>query len=353
MKSKAARQREGLRALRLVLLGCLLALGGLAVALFASSARAEGGGGQPSEAPLIAVGQTYIGNSADHQPNGEGVDFWLLPPLLTDDVVTVAWQSPTHANFLCLDMEVDDYSWGKAPCNASSDYDVSGTGSERTRLSASHGTSQAFLEFHSCCGLSEAPYNFVVESIQHAIGVNLTPVTSVAADGSLDGSAGLANGTPVPNGLSFTLSAAWQHGQAQYGAISSSGKLAFQLALPAETAGKPVTFTITRPADAQYQEAKSASQKITVQAPPAPPPACVVPSLGTRRLGSVERRIRAAHCTVDLIRHVHSRLRRGQVVGLSPRSGTRLTSGAFVAIVVSSGPKDRRRRRASGIRKGA
>lgn len=40
MKSKAARQRDGLRALRLVLLGCLLVLGGLTVALFASSARA-------------------------------------------------------------------------------------------------------------------------------------------------------------------------------------------------------------------------------------------------------------------------------------------------------------------------
>jgi hypothetical protein len=68
-----------------------------------------------------------------------------------------------------------------------------------------------------------------------------------------------------------------------------------------------------------------------------PPHACVVPRLrGSRRLRAVKRRIRAAHCTIGTIRHTpRTRLRRGLVVRLSPRSGRRLAHGAPVSIVVS------------------
>ncbi len=86
-----------------------------------------------------------------------------------------------------------------------------------------------------------------------------------------------------------------------------------------------------------------ASAAVTV-ATPHPP--CVVPSLGgDRGIGAVERRIKSAHCAVGALRYTHSsRYRRGTVIGLSPRPGTRLAFHAAVGIVVSSGRPPRHRR---------
>jgi hypothetical protein len=69
----------------------------------------------------------------------------------------------------------------------------------------------------------------------------------------------------------------------------------------------------------------------------APPRRCVVPKLPhNRRLSTVKRRIRAAHCKVGAIRFSrHTHVRRGRVVRLSPRSGRRLAHNALVSIVVS------------------
>jgi hypothetical protein len=65
--------------------------------------------------------------------------------------------------------------------------------------------------------------------------------------------------------------------------------------------------------------------------------ACVVPRLPRgRHLSAVERRIRASHCSVGRIRHTRrTRLRRGLVVRLSPRSGRHLRRGARVDVVLS------------------
>jgi hypothetical protein len=89
----------------------------------------------------------------------------------------------------------------------------------------------------------------------------------------------------------------------------------------------------------------SASAQIAVNVPPPP---CVVPSFTTRmHLSTVERRIRADHCTVGKITSALSKhVRRGAVIRLSSRPGTRLSAQAAVAIVVSKGrPRHRNRRR--------
>jgi hypothetical protein len=70
-----------------------------------------------------------------------------------------------------------------------------------------------------------------------------------------------------------------------------------------------------------------------------PPPPCVVPgfTIGSP-LASEEGRLRAASCSVGAIHYAASaNVRRGGVIGLNPRPGTTIATGAPVAIYVSAG----------------
>jgi len=83
------------------------------------------------------------------------------------------------------------------------------------------------------------------------------------------------------------------------------------------------------------------------QAPPSPPPPasppvvastprpCVVPNVHGKTLRRAAAAIRASSCRVGRIRYVRSRLRRGLVIGESPKPGTRLRNRARVNLAVS------------------
>ncbi|MFZ1927233.1 MAG: hypothetical protein WAU42_13960 [Solirubrobacteraceae bacterium] len=79
----------------------------------------------------------------------------------------------------------------------------------------------------------------------------------------------------------------------------------------------------------------------TPPSPPPPPPApsCVVPRFNSRmHLATVERRIRAGHCSVGPVTYERSRrVKSGEVIRLGSRPGTHLRHGARVLILVSSG----------------
>jgi hypothetical protein len=260
-----------------------LAAGLAIVLLLPDPALAASAGLKPSEAPLIAVGQHYFGNTA-HSPNvyGKAVDFWRLPPLLIGDAITVAWQvTDNNVPNLCLAQDVDDYSWAEEGhwCNGSQRYQVSGSGNARSTIQAKSTTSAAFLEFWGGeCESCNQPYDFTIESIQHAIGVGLTAVTEITSTSTLTGSANLSNGSPVPDGMAFALSASWvtpvnkaSHHRL-YTATSGGGVLAFPLNLPSSAEGKPVSLTVTRPADPQYLAASSPAIEATVaKLAPSPP----------------------------------------------------------------------------------
>jgi hypothetical protein len=83
-----------------------------------------------------------------------------------------------------------------------------------------------------------------------------------------------------------------------------------------------------------------------VASPPPPPPPCVVPSFRSNtRLSTIEGRIRAAHCSVGKIHYASSRrYRRGILIKLSPRPGTRLPSNAAIGVLLSSGRAVRHKR---------
>lgn len=78
---------------------------------------------------------------------------------------------------------------------------------------------------------------------------------------------------------------------------------------------------------------------IYVGSPPAPP-ACKVPKVATgTTLNKAKASIVAAHCSVGAITYAYSRtVLRGEILSLSPASGSVLGSGAPVALRVSAGP---------------
>jgi hypothetical protein len=252
------------------LLGCFVALLGLVAIV--SPAWAEGGGAQPSEAPPVAPGQTYFGNTQAHGigPSHRQWELWRLPPLVSDDRLTVAWAwtgQSDYENTVCLALDVDDFSWGNDTCNGSSRLTPSATGSERATITVPRGSANAFLEFSSCCGPPlSGPYRFVVEAVQHALGISFVAMPSkLRANGVVRAAADLASGAPVPDGLRFTLSASWQRGSARTTALSTGGTLAFQLRLPRSARGQVVSLLVSRPADQQYQAGKSPVRRVVVR----------------------------------------------------------------------------------------
>lgn len=70
-----------------------------------------------------------------------------------------------------------------------------------------------------------------------------------------------------------------------------------------------------------------------------PPPPCVVPRLLPHTtLAAFERRLSAAHCRAGHVsRAFSSRHRRGEVIAVTPRPGTRRANGTTVTILVSRG----------------
>ena len=78
--------------------------------------------------------------------------------------------------------------------------------------------------------------------------------------------------------------------------------------------------------------------------PSGPAVRCTVPAAAHRRLGVVERALRGEHCTVGAVRvRRDRRVKRGRVITLSAPAGSRFSAGHRVSIVVSAGPRRRRR----------
>jgi hypothetical protein len=254
----------------------------LAVAVCATTltvavgAAIAAGGLTPSQAPGVVVGQHYFGNTG-HDPispivygTNTAFDFWKLPALLSNDVVTVAWSSQARDNLLCIGENFDDYSWGDHSCNGSNRFEVSNTGSSRDLISVKAPSASAYLQvsgdFMNGMYDDRGPYDFTVESIQHQLGVNLQRIFALARNGLVKGSAVLSDGSAVPDGAVFVLHASYRGGQKTVGAKTSGGKgqLVFKLKLPVAVhkARKVITLTITRAQDGQYQAGRSASLKV-------------------------------------------------------------------------------------------
>jgi hypothetical protein len=217
---------------------------------------------------------------------------------------------------MLLAQGIDDFNWGSIFDSASegSQYHLSGSGSARTEIVVQATDSASYLEFYA--GAYETnptyyetyPYDFTVEPILHYLAVAIPPVTTVSANGILSATANLANGLPVPDGVTFVLSVAWSEGGiASYSGVSSGGIVNFQLALPETAWGKNVRFIVSHPADGTYQAVNSSGAHIKVTKPaPTPPSPCVLAKRRTRSLGRQLKRLkRQARSARGINRRAH------------------------------------------------
>lgn len=262
--------------------------------LLASTATAfEGGGRKPSEAPLITYGQRYSGQLNNHRDDANyggyvDVAIYRLPPVSARDQVTVSWHALpfTHRTGefpICMNLVqgINDFSWGETfgktlehSCSEGGPlYRLSGSGTAQTLVTTQETNSTStYIEFSSRANetteLETYPYDFSVEAPRHYLGVAFTPVSKVATNGSLHANVTNADGSPAPDGLSFTLTATWSGGGiATYTAATVGGGLTYGLALPETAAGKSVTFQIARGADSTYQGAETSKLSLSVSKP--------------------------------------------------------------------------------------
>lgn len=267
-----------------------------------SAAAFEGGGRSPSQAPTIAIGQHYTGQLNNHRDdanysNYAEVAFWRLPPTSTRDVVTVDWRSApfTHESgfpvCMTLVQGIEDFNWGSVfehrdSCESNGPvYELPGSGTAHTQITVQETTTNSsYLEFFAYANRTESkdyetyPYDFTVGPILHYLGLVVSPVEKIAANGVIQATATLANGQPAPDGLPFGLTVTWREGGiASYTAVSSGGVASFQLALPESAYNKNVQLVAFHPADSNYQEVVAPKQTVRISKPPAPAPsACEI-----------------------------------------------------------------------------
>ncbi|MBA3716970.1 MAG: FG-GAP repeat protein [Actinobacteria bacterium] len=85
-------------------------------------------------------------------------------------------------------------------------------------------------------------------------------------------------------------------------------------------------------------------QRATPPPPPPPPLRCLVPAVKGKTLAVARERIKAQQCSLGKVSRAHSaRVRSGVVLSQRPSAGTVRQRGAKVALVVSLGPRSRRR----------
>jgi hypothetical protein len=152
------------------------------------------------------------------------------------------------------------------------------------------------------------------------------------------------NGRGCPANAAAAESTAGKLGIRPYGVIFDGGPTTVTDNESLTTLGAYLVCAyIEYPGSASVPEAMASASLLVAR----PRPPCVVPRVGVNQgLAAVERRIKSAHCTVGALRYTHSsRYRRGVVIGLSPRPGTKLAPRAAVGVVMSSGPRRRHHRR--------
>ncbi len=236
------------------------------------------GGWTPSTAPPLALGITYFGDSDhyDENPRDDYGDYWRLPNLMAQDKVTLAGrslrQSAWHDEIsVCITSDVDDYSYSDNECsNSASVGDVARNGfsfwtveGRRIWLVAQRASNNNYLEI----GNNEeytGPYQFVVESIQHQVGLTLQSSTDLRRKGIVRVSGNLTDGSAMPDGLVLNLTATSKRGSWSLSATSRAGSAAFRMKLPKRMVGHPIRLQVTSAETAQFQQAQSPKHRVRI-----------------------------------------------------------------------------------------
>ncbi|HEY8502448.1 MAG TPA: hypothetical protein VIL21_07155 [Solirubrobacterales bacterium] len=242
------------------------------------------GGATIAAAPSVTYGKQLFGNTAVDDGGKtlsdcvDGESWWALP-VLAGDHVKIDYEGGLDY-MQAWDVGTTDFNIHTAPFPQM--FHIGSNDKEESVIEAPVGGTMP-LRFYSFdeegfCIFSGSgddykpgPYDFIA-SVQHALSTAITPVTLILRKSIITGAASLADGSLVPDGLTFNLVVKWHSGgellRASYPATTAGGALAFQLALPPETAGKTVRLAISRPEDTSYQASKSVPLNVKVKAAP-------------------------------------------------------------------------------------
>lgn len=248
-----------------------------AVALSGAAVSPATAANTPGDAATITLGQTYFGDSRPPRYGLPTGSVWRMPvPLLPGDLVTVAG-SYSGSNFLPVGFagDVDNYDyygdrWQDDSEAANADgveYFESGAGS-RLRLTLRRGCTTCYLELGANgfnTGYNGA-YQFVVESIQHQMGLALDRVSSVKRRGWVRGNSRLTNNTAVPDGTRISLVVTGKGGQRwTYSTTTLKGQVRIKLRLPKKVIDKKVRLSLVKSEDASWRAASSPVAKVKVR----------------------------------------------------------------------------------------
>ena len=300
----------------------------------------------------VVYGQQEFGNTATggvgqtRCSTGSSYRSWWALSVTSGDALTVDWETQiTSMNMNLFPVGTTDFTFLNTEPLVSEQ--VNANYKEQATYTATQ-TGIVPLEFHSDSGCNNPPgdYNFTA-SVLHAVVLSLPTVSTLPLSGTISVGVHNPDGVPLGSGLSVTFNVliSGESYTAVGSAPVSNGVASVSYVVPATAAGHSVTIEATS-SGAGYLPGTSATQIVSILAPLPPPPPlppCVVPSFRAS-LSTVERRIRAAHCSLGTVYYSPSRHRHGVILRLSARPGTHLASGTILSVFVSSGPPRKHRR---------
>jgi hypothetical protein len=320
----------------------LLALAGLATfGVLSSTALADGGQTIATAAPAT-IGQEEFGNTANGGigvsdcSGGNAYRSWWEVNVTAGDVVTVNWGTQSTSMYMTILPEgTTDYTLFNV--NPIATENVNSNYANTASYTVPQDGSFPF-EFKSDTGCFNptAPYDFTV-TVQHGVVLALPSLSTLPLTGSATVKVDNPDGVAINDSaltVSLEIEAGDQDSFTSIGSATvSNGAAVVNYTIPAALQGQTATIEAAS-AGTNYVPATTATQQVKVTPPP-----CVVPAVsGPVGTAAVEAALRAGHCTVGVITHTASTaVADGDVVSLTPASGTDLPEGTKVGIVVSAG----------------
>ena len=120
--------------------------------------------------------------------------------------------------------------------------------------------------------------------------------------------------------------------------LSADGDCAVSDATVHLTAPGSCTITATQAGNAEYNPAPEVSQSFTIA-----PPRCIVPRVVGKTLAAAKAALKAKQCGTGKVSSAYTRTKKGRVAKQSKRPGAVLANGTKVNLVLSRGPKPKRR----------
>ena len=284
------------------------ALAALAALLVSPAVASASGGSNIASATTVTFGQQEFGNtSVGKYGDCYPATYWNLP-LGAGDEVTIDWETSDSRfaeHLHVFPAGTTDFSINNV--ESLDTFELGVNNKAESRFTVGTAGVYPFL-IHGSCEGTGGPVDFTA-TVHHELITALQPYPSVNTNSIVVGTASLANGLPAPDGLGYALTVTWPGGGSAISTgVSVGGSIAFQLGLPAGAAGKKATFTVTRPADASFQAAKSVSLTIPVAAlPPTPPAISAACAKATTNVHALARQFRRLRTNVG---RAHGRTRR-------------------------------------------